>query len=283
MPTPRQSVGYAVDPIQPRVFVVGGNAVSIMSHYQAGDAQLALPTVESFDTRTQNWTGWPDLPHGMFAPGAAVVNNTLYVIGGTNRHLDQVANVWALPLNQPNATWVAKAGLSIGLGGFSVAVLNTTIYVLGGVNHDDLGDHYYKNTRVYNVQEDSWSTRAAAMDTAVVFAGASPTPNASILLFGGRTDSAEYAITNALQMYQPGTDTFQTVSALYGQRSCLEAAQLSDQFIIVAGGYGVGTTAEASGGNNILRDVDMYDLVSQQWSTRAPLPLPRAAGAAVVV
>lgn len=284
MPTPRQAAGFAVDPVQARAFVVGGNGVSIFAHLEPGDPRVALAAVHFFDAHDQSWTALQGLPHGVYAPGVAVFNNTLYVFGGMDNFLNPVSDVWALPLDQPGASWVAKSSMPLEIGGFSLAALDDNIYVLGGAAGSSNSRHYVAKTMVYNVPNNSWVTLQADMPTPVVYAGAALGANSTIVVVGGgKQDSQNVVAVDVVQQYLPSQDKYQTLASLYGARNCVSAAQFSDQFIFTVGGFGVGATAQTTNGNNLLRDVDMYDFVSKRWSTRAPLPLPRANGALVVM
>jgi N-acetylneuraminic acid mutarotase len=69
------------------------------------------------------------MPTARYAPATAVVNNTIYAIGGFNNGI-ALATVEAY--DPVSNTWVAKAPMPTARYGLAAAAVNNTIYAIGG-------------------------------------------------------------------------------------------------------------------------------------------------------
>jgi len=70
MPTPR--FGTSASEIGKTIYVIGGSQ----------DNQMALSTVEMYDSATNSWSMAEDMPTGRYFHGASVVDGRIIIIGG---------------------------------------------------------------------------------------------------------------------------------------------------------------------------------------------------------
>jgi N-acetylneuraminic acid mutarotase len=105
----------------------------------------------SFTTRDCPWFYKRELPSPRYGFGTAVVNNKIYVIGGTDgtSYLDEV-----LEYDPLLDTWTSKAHLPTARSDLAVTVWNGKIYALGGV----AGDSKFRNNEVYDPLSDTWDS-----------------------------------------------------------------------------------------------------------------------------
>jgi hypothetical protein len=109
--------------------------------------------VYSFVTRDCPWFYKKELPSARYGFGAVVVNNKIYVIGGTdgNHYLNEVLEYDPL-LN----TWTRRADMPTPRSDLAVTVWNNKIYALAGRNNDSL----FRHNQVYDPLLDAWDTLA---------------------------------------------------------------------------------------------------------------------------
>jgi N-acetylneuraminic acid mutarotase len=128
MPTPRSMLAVGV--LNGIIYAIGGS----------GQISSSMRTVEAYDPVTDLWIRKADMPatgdasYGRAALGAAVLNGTLYAIGGfavyqeTNlvETYDPVSDRWTRALSMPT--------MRQSLG---VAVIDGIVYAVGGACYDD--------------------------------------------------------------------------------------------------------------------------------------------------
>lgn len=149
MPTPRYTFCCAV--VQDKIYVIGGMNMS-------GNI---FATIEEYDPSADTAGGTPwqtmtNMPTARMGPGCAVVNDSIYVFGGStyigggettiNQCYDPYTDTWSWKSNMQNARYA--------LGGF--AYMNKT-YALGGYDYYN----YHTTVEVYDPTLDSWSYETA--------------------------------------------------------------------------------------------------------------------------
>jgi N-acetylneuraminic acid mutarotase len=250
-----------------------------------------------------SWTTKTPLPVVRSAPGCAVINDTVYVIGGassggtlhnTNYIYDPVADSWSTKASMPTAR--SQLGC---------AVVNGKIYAIGGF----VGGIQTDTNLVeeYDPATDSWSTKAPMPTSRYAFAIAvvankiyviggmlpivaiveeyNPTSNSwatktsmptarmgpasavirdTIYVFGGSTSTGTGA-TTVNECYDPSTDHWASKAAMVYNRYGL-------------GGFAYNNSAYAIGGYNysVYRDnVEVYDPAINTWQNETPMQYAR--------
>ena len=173
---------------------------------------------------------------------------------------------------QCNNTWTTKAQIPTPVVSAAGVVVGGKFYVLDGSSGGA------KLSQVYDSVADSWST-VAPDPVAVV--GVTETSagviNNKIYVAEGWINADSSSPTNALRIYDPTTNSWQT-SGLPGSPNAKggSATAVIGAKLYIAGGV--------TNGNYTLFDVlEIYDSASNSWSTGAPPPkaLSYAAGAAL--
>lgn len=263
-PTKRTEVAAAV--VEGKIYVVGGfNKPSLKN---ALDYAVSR-SVEVYDPESNTWSTATPLPEGRHHAGIAVLNGTLYVIGGFAKSLLSVWN--AVPTvyqyNPVSAAWRELPQMPTARGALGVTVYRDRLYAIGGYD----GERNTAAVEVFDPQTNTWST-AASMPTsrdhlAVVTAGS------RIYAIGGRPNLNYRHNMGIVEEYDPGADQWQSRAKLPTARSGIAAGVIDDRIYVLGGESGEGTFAT---NEMYLPDVD-------KWYAMAPMPTARhGLGAAVV-
>lgn len=190
----------------------------------------------------------------------------LYTIGGLPSDIGGSGFPQKTVLIHDIATGVNTKGTDAPLGtAYETAAMGIDgrIYVFGGFNAT-LGG-YTMMTQIYNVSDNSWTSGAPSPLT--IGSGAAVTvPNGTIYLFGA---AISY---NSTLVYHPSSDTWTYARDQPNAAWLRRAVYWNSTAIIVMGGR-IATVTNV---------VDIYNPVSDAWSSAAPMPLARNWGGAGV-
>ncbi len=131
-------------------------------------------------------------------------------------------------------------------------------------------------TRLYNINTDSWSTGAPAPLPARAEAAYGDTTHGGFLYVIGGGDSG-VPLPN-LERYDPVLDAWTTLAPMNAARAGAAAAVIDDGIFVIGGRQS--TNGPCSGGP-YLQTVEKYDIDTNTWSPVAQLPTPRSDLAAV--
>lgn len=170
----------------------------------------------------------------------------------------------------PPIAWEVLAPVptvGIGVEGMSVAVLGNTI--VAALGHE-FGDK--PTTRLYDIDTDTWSFGANAPGASSEGAGVA---NGGLFYnVGGRGAGA-----TALWTYDPSTDSWNnSLSQMPTPRQGLAACVVGDAIYAIGG-----RTSNGPNGGGKVDIVECYDILTDEWTTVAPLPERRSDMAAEVV
>lgn len=140
--------------------------------YLAGGLRQLIPqdtvaSVLAYDTAADAWLAPSELPAaaatmpggGRDHAGSAVVDGTLYVVGGRRNGQENVRDtVFALDLRDPAAGWATRAGrMPTPRGGLAAAAVGRRIYTFGGEGNPANGSMgVFPESEVYDVERDCW-------------------------------------------------------------------------------------------------------------------------------
>ncbi|MEM8873799.1 MAG: malectin domain-containing carbohydrate-binding protein [Planctomycetota bacterium] len=256
-----------------------GNAVIGDTIYVVGDGDA---TTFALDTNTGAWTSLPARPHPAKDQIAHAIDGKLYVIGGvvgpsSNKEaldyvqvFDPATNTWSLDTAMPYGSFAANT-----------AVIGGKLYVAGGLTNVGFGSGVQTHglVSVFDPVTHVWTTGLAEMPLAADSA-ATGTNGSSLFVFGGR--SGGDAVSNGfdtVQIYDPATDTWITSSNPGGPAALPQARGgiVSAPFI---GGkfYVIGGETQTGGGatsDNVYDRVDIYDTLTDTWTTGPSMITPR--------
>lgn len=226
-----------------------------------GDGKPVL-AMERFDGKT--WSVAGRIPSdGLNAPAAAVLADTIYLIGGfgTTTNLPMTA-VHRYDLR--TKTWSVAAPLPAPRGGHAAVVLDGKIHVVGGGNSQSTIDDH----SLYDPRTDTWTERTRLprrMGSPAVVA-----LNGKLYSVGGRSGPEDFG---DVYVYDPAADAW-TPGPAIAPRGTGGAAVL-DGAIYYFGG-------ESQPRHAVLADVLRLAPRASVFTSAAPMPLARSYGRAVV-
>jgi hypothetical protein len=133
--------------IRGKIYVVGG--------YPTSGYSVPLAGSQIYNPVNNTWSSGAALPTGTAQAVATVVNNVLYVIGGTTDGKTRTSAAWAF--NPKTKTWSAKAAMPTARADAGAGVENNIIYVIGGAS--TTGGRL-NTVESYNPATDKWTTEA---------------------------------------------------------------------------------------------------------------------------
>ena len=252
-PMPHARSSHAVVATADAIYVIGGT----------GDGGKAVLAVDRFDG--VSWREVTTLPgDGINAPVAALVGDTIYVIGGfkttTNVPTNEVL-VYDLRTN----SFSNAAPLAEPRGGDAAAVLNGRIHVIGGGN----SQRTLANHSEYEPAINSWTERASLSRSkgspgAVVLDG-------RLYSIGGRSGPSDYG---EVEIYDPSTDKWTAGPPIPPRGTA--GATLYCGTIFVFGG-------ESQATNSTLDEVLRLNPARSAWERSASMPHARNYARAAVL
>lgn len=220
--------------------------------------------------RGDNITGWtplPPAPQAVFEGQGAVVQNTLYLLGGFNTYDAQGTNQAALYDAEAQA-WKAIAPLPEPLTHAGVLTVDDRIYVIGGfvgTHPGPMTDHVW----IYDTKTDTWSAGVPLPEPRA--AGAAVLLGRQIHYIGGGVRTGETISQDAQDHWVLDIDNGKTwieKAPLPNPRNHLSGAVLNGAVYIIGGQHleGEATDNQSS--------VHKYDAGRDSWTNVASLPYP---------
>jgi N-acetylneuraminic acid mutarotase len=242
-----------------------------------------------YDPKNDTWFFGADVPTNRQGFAVAVVNDTLYAIGGFTLTFPSLgdyyvetksaANEQYIPIgyetpdptyqtatNTEN-TWTQKAPIQEARCRLGVAVVNGKIYAIGG-NSESWG--LVGTNEMYDPLTDTWTTMAP-MPTPRARFGIAVYQN-KIYVIGGISRAYLIPWTNALaieeltginEVYDPATNTWETKAPMPTARDGLQANVVAGK-IYLTGGLTLGA--------QYVNLTEVYDPTTDTWTTAAPIP-----------
>ncbi len=220
LPTMRHSFGIATDN-KNLIYVVGG--ADMNSNYRS--------ELEVYNVATDVWTKLKNMPTARQQTCAALIGDSLYVIGGDNNVENPKTKYCFEVYIISKDEWIKKTDMEISVRNACTVVFNSKIYVVGG--------HGAGNVVLeYNPQNGSW-TRKADMPT--------PRTDLAVELLNGKI----YAIgghpgISMVEEYDPLTDRWRK-KANMPVRRCFHSSAIVNKRIYILGGM---STQNSSQSNN---------------------------------
>jgi N-acetylneuraminic acid mutarotase len=211
--------------------------------------------------------------------GFAAVNGMLYLIGG-----DGPAAAVEM-LDPQSKTWTKKAMAPVIMHHFQAVQYNNKIYVLDAFSGGSFPNQLsMANVYSYDTQKDEWNkqveipvSRRRAGAGAAIYHG-------KIYLVCGITNGHSSGTNNMFDVYDPQTNTWDSLPGAPHIRDHCMAAVVHDKLYVVGGR----NTSYRDPNNKItffsqtVLDVDCYDFITGKWSALdAKLPLGTGGGALV--
>ena len=226
---------------------------------------LGLSITQPAKAATQSLGGTWSVKAGMPTPreglGAGTAGSKLYAIKGynfgdtsINQAYDPATNTWTTLANSPTPE-----------SEFGATALGTRVYAIGGRTNGGT------TVSIYDTSSNTWTFGApmptARRGAAVVAVGT------TIYAIGGSACcepgiSPQYAANEA---YDTASNTWRILAPLPSPRSDAYAVEVSGK-IYVIGGF---SSTFSNSTSSFLSTIQAYDIISNTWSTLAPMPTPR--------
>jgi hypothetical protein len=163
-------------------------------------------------------------------------------------------------------SWVSKASMPAARAYLGVAMVNHTIYAI----------HLSLNA-AYDTVNDTWVTETTIPDSSSQGPFAVAACQGKIYCMGGMPIGFSGA-SNVNMVYDPATDSWETKAAMPTARYGIQAQVVNDKIYLIGGqrllGYGLGYER--------LNVTEIYDPVTDTWSTGSAMPILDDAVTAVV-
>jgi N-acetylneuraminic acid mutarotase len=222
------------------------------------------------DTTLKLWKDKKNLLRETSIPGASVVNDKIYVIGG---------NFWASEMNEvqqydpTTEECVYKTNMPTKRMALSCCSVSGKIYAISGfwTPHPDAmiaNEEYDPTTDTWKVKAPVPTGRGAL--TSCVF-------NGKIYVIGGQDTAINYL--NTVEEYNPATDSWSTKSPMPTKRAYLTSSEFNGR-IYVFGGMNFD---QSTGQTIYLSTVEEYDPVVDTWQKKAAMQIARMGGNSCVV
>jgi N-acetylneuraminic acid mutarotase len=156
--------------------------------------------------------------------------------------------------------WLRKADMQDGRHSLATSMVEGKIYLIGGRYTDDLVSEYDPAT-------DSWTTKT-------------PMPTARMLPASGVVDGKIYVIGGLEAAYQPAlsiVEEYDPVTDSWARKEDMLTRRLGHGVSVVDGNiYVIGGMTSGPGiWSGIQDSVEVYDPVTNTWTTKAPIPTAR--------
>ena len=230
-----------------KLYVIGG--------FHPGE----MEQVEVYDPKADGWQPLPSMPTARSNLAAVAVAGKVYAIGGaTDERLCDAVEAYD-PLS---GLWSRAASLPMARSSHTAAVVDGKIYVVGGEISDDEGEAVSTDrVDMYDPAANSWQ-QMAAMPTARD-SHAAAVVDGKIYVTGGYSEfgDASGGCSDALESYDPVTNTWTTLASLDYFRAWHASAAIKGK-LLVFGGSSDGRTAL----------VNVYSPASNSWGRAIDLP-----------
>jgi non-specific serine/threonine protein kinase len=225
---------------------------------------------EYYDLAAGKWHAGPDLPFAVHHAILVPYQGKLWLIGGflsQGHNLELAASNKVLFLDPAKGRWVESRPLNHARTAAAAVVVNNEIVVIGGRTG---GKHpgEVKQTEIFNGT--SWHDAADIPVPGDHLAAV--TDGKYVYALGGRTLKAS-ANHNAVQRFDPATNTWTQLTPLPIANSDFGAAYVGGQLITFGGENGL----------KVFGTVQAYNLASKTWSTLPSMADPRHGMGATVV
>lgn len=259
-PTPRGESAAGV--IDGKLYVVGGSTGG------GGKVDNAVPVsvLECYDPETDTWTARSPMPTPRMGLAAAVADGKLYTMGGTTLASDDgcLTALTTVEAYDPRTdTWTTRSSMPEAKAGFGAATIDGRIYAFGGGNAAP-------HALVYDPATDTWSQppwgewyRNSPGVSAV---------GERLYAVGGWWGSA----VRDLIQYDPATDTWSWKSPMKAARWYLTSSVSNGLLYAIGGGTDTEQPDPFAEAFTNVDTVECYNPVTDTWSTKTPMPGPRA-------
>lgn len=197
----------------------------------------------------------------------AELGGKIYVLGGYPANRITVSTVQVY--DAESDSWTLTTPLPQGVNHGMAAAVDGKVYIIGGQTSANGGGPFVNSVYAFDPDDATWTPRAP-MPTSRS-GGAAGVIGGKIYVAGGRPPHGQ-----DFAVYDPVADAWQTLPNMPSQRNHVGAGVIDGKFYVVAGRLGAGFTSEQTA------VLEVYDPVTNTWTTREPIPTARSGMNAMV-
>jgi N-acetylneuraminic acid mutarotase len=229
---------------------------------QTGGQTSVLKTSELYDPTADAWSSGGPLATARYAYTATLLQSgQVLAVGGTLNATTQLSS--AELYNPTTNSWSSGGSLANARTSHTATLLqNGQVLVAGGFGLT--GE--LSSVEVYNPTTNTWSAAGSLADARQVHT-ATLLQSGQVLVVGGFGLSS---ILSSAELYNPTTNTWSAAGSLAVAREGHTATLLKNGQVLVAGGI-----TEVDGGSTLASTVELYDPVTNTWSSTGSLVTPR--------
>ncbi len=220
MPTARQ--GLSTNVVNGKIYAIGGGAASSAAYTSVE----TFSTVEEYDPATNTWTTKSEMPTARGFHSANVVNNRIYVIGGSPS-APSSGSVLTVEVYEPATdTWTQKGTMpALRSAGFT-SVVDGKIYCFGGYAFSDVDE--------YDPVTDTWTEKANMLTYRIGLS--TSVLDGQIYAIGGYIYGVpDYPGVTTVEIYDPATDTWTTGPDMPTGRWGLRTSVVDGKIYVIGG------------------------------------------------
>ncbi len=200
--------------------IVDGTKMFLVGGFDGDHPGPSTANVWIYDIVANSWTAAPSLPEARGAGGAAKIGRNLHFFGGSvreagiNDYTDRTDH-WVLNLDDMDTGWQTLAPLPSPRNHLGSIGLNGKAYAIGGQEEEYEGTTNKNTVEAYDPATDSWTTLAPMPTKRGHISSSVVNVDGKIFVIGGSVDNGSGgAPSNAVEIYDPATNTWKTTTGL---------------------------------------------------------------------
>jgi len=263
---------------------------------------IAIALLSGKASAQDSWAQMKPIPQGANEVVGAAVDGLLYVYGGERMYTQHVyggMNLRTQPLgifwayDPKTNSWTQLKPNLVPVHHGAAAAIGRKFFVFGGFRLPDTGKiGWYPENRAwaYDSQTQSWSElppmptprgahAAVAVGNKIYVVGGANIPS-GMNLPDGLNPGGPVEILGKTEMFDTERNSWTTLKPMTLPRNHHDVAHLDGKLYVIGGT--VGSCFPSGWASNVSMN-EVYDIATDTWSTRAPMPTARSAvGAAVI-
>lgn len=177
----------------------------------------------------QGWEFTTPLPKQLYMSGSSVINNKIYIVGGSSSGQASDINKDLLLYDPVSKMWDTKAPMITPRSDISTAQVNGKLYAIGGF---DSTGKYTKKIEEYDPSTNTWSSKADMLSTARQ-GFSTAVINNKIYIIGGQVNYG--TITYNVEQYDPVTNQWSIVKTDFPRVERGMAISFNNKIYILGG------------------------------------------------
>ncbi|MEK7545609.1 MAG: kelch repeat-containing protein [Patescibacteria group bacterium] len=236
-----------------------------VTHFFPEDASATTTPIGERGTGT-HWETVAPMPFPRAEFGAAVLGNTIYVVGGIDGFFRTLSSAMAYDIGAD--AWRSIPRLPQAVHHPAVVSDGKKIYVIGGLT--GLASRHIDDVYAYDPEKDAWEQLGRLND----FRGAAAAAalDGTVYVMGGVTTAGA---DDAIEYFDPARGGWNGLKSMPTQRAYLAAAAAGGKIFALGGRRG--SVAKSLGAS------EAYDPKRQAWETAPDMAFPRSGHAAAAL